>query len=69
MAEYKNICTNLKLLALNQVSWASNTPSLHKVLTNSWELIEANDERGLVALSAKGLEAKNKQLKLYRIKL
>lgn len=69
VAEYKNVCTKLNLLLLNQVSWASITPSLHKVLAHSWELIEANDETGLKALSEEGFEANNKRLRLYRIKL
>ena len=69
VAEYNNICTDLNLLLLNQVSWASIAPSLHKVLAHSWELIEANDETWLKALIKEGFEANNKRLRLYRIKL
>ena len=67
--EYKKLCTELNLLLLREVSWVSITPSLHKVLAHSWELIEVNDGRGLKNLSEEGFEATNKRLRLYRIKL
>ena len=42
--------------------WISITPSLHKLLSYSWELIELNDERGLRNLDKSGLEGNNKIL-------
>ena len=67
--QYKNICKDLNLLLLHEIPWASVTPTLHKVLAHSWELIEMNHQKGLKGLSEEGFEANNKRLRMYREKL
>ena len=49
--------------------WISITPSLHKVLAHSWELIENNDGYGLGSLDESGLEGCNKILRHVRTNL
>ena len=77
--KYKEFCTELNLFLLINFPriknkhltgpWISITPSLHKVLAHSWELIEANEGRGLKRLDECGLEANNKVLRYLRTKL
>ena len=45
------------------VSWIKITPTVHKVLAHSWELIEFNDGVDLGALDKSGLQGCNKILR------
>ena len=75
--EYKELCTNLYLLLLRSFplvqnepgTWISITPSVHKLLGHSWELIEMNRDRGLKNFDESGLEGSNKILRTIRLKL
>ena len=75
--EYKKMCISLNLLYLqsfpssknNQATWIRISPSLHKLLAHSWELIEMNSECGLKNCDESGLEANNKVLRSIRLKL
>ena len=49
-----------------QVSWIRITPTVHKVLAHSWELIAHNEGVGLGALNESGLEGYNKILRNVR---
>ena len=49
-----------------QVSWIRITPTVHKVLAHSWELIAHNDGVGLGALDESGLKGCNKILRNIR---
>ena len=61
------ICTNTYLLILDSFPWASITPTLHKVLAHSEELIrDINSGYGLKFLSEEGSEACNKLIRNYR---
>lgn len=66
---YKGLCTSLYIFLLKNFPWVSITPSLHKVLAHSWEVIEANEGKGLKRLDESGLEANNKILRHLRTKL
>ena len=76
---YKQCCTELYLFLINNFQhvinkhlsgpWISITPSLHKLLAHTWELIEINDGVGLGALDEAGLEGCNKILRGIRTKL
>ena len=46
--------------------WAAVSPSVHRILAHSWEVIELNGEFGLGDVSEEGLEALNKQIKDMR---
>ena len=48
------------------VSWIKITPTVHKVLAHSWELIAHNDGVGLGSLDESGLEGCNKILRNVR---
>ena len=75
--EYKKLCTNLYLFLLKSFphvtnkpgTWISITPSVHKLLGHSWELIELNEGRGLKNLDESGLEGNNKILRSIRLNL
>lgn len=45
------------------------SPSVHKLLGHSWDLIALNDNHGLGTVSEGGIEACNKLLRRYRIRL
>ena len=73
---YKDLCTELYLHLLNfpgdsisQIGWIAISPTLHKVLGHSWELIERHNGEGLFRLDESGLEACNKILRNSRIQL
>ena len=53
----------------NKKTWISIPPTLHKVLSHGWELMERNDECGLGALDEAGLEANTKILRIIRTRL
>ena len=72
---YKEHCKEFYLFLLSSFtddqgeSWVNITPSLHKVLSHSWELIESNDEHGLGSFDESGLEGNNKILRNIRLRL
>ena len=73
MEKYRLFCTELHRYLISSFPrqvhhnrpgpWISITPSLHKVLCHSRELIEMNDECGLGSLDESGLEGNNKVLR------
>ena len=67
--KYKNLCKSLYIYLLTELPWVSITPTLHKLLAHSSELIEANDGKGLCKLSEEGLETCHKRLREIRLKL
>ena len=78
VTEDRKLCTTLYLLYLRsfpsphkneQQTRISITPSLHKLLGHSWELIGLNADCGLKSFDETDLEAKNKVLRLIRLKL
>ena len=56
--------TNLRLV--ETFPWAVISPSVHRVLAHSWEVVRANDSFGLGGLSEEGLEALNKNIREIR---
>ena len=46
--------------------WSVVSPSVHRILAHSWEVIELNNGYGLGDLSEEGLEALNKQIRNRR---
>ena len=46
--------------------WAAISPSVHRILAHSWEVIEMNEGFGLGNLSEEGLESLNKQIRHFR---
>ena len=67
--KYKEMCTSLYLHLIQAFPWISITPSLHKILAHSWEIIEMNEECGLKKLDESGLEGNNKLLRKIRTRL
>ena len=76
--EYRKMSTKFNIFLLTRFPrqidkhlpgpWISITPSLHKVVAHSWELIQLDDSFGLGNLDESGLEG-NKLLRAIRIKL
>lgn len=73
--KYKDLCTRVYLMWLQcfrnkeNKCWISITPSLHKLLAHSWELIQLNEDCGLKAWDESGLESNNKVLRTIRQRL
>ena len=67
--EYKQACTDLNIFLLEELPWVSITPTIHKLLAHTWELIELNNGYGLKSWSEEGLEANNATLRLIRERL
>ena len=63
---FSEFCLNTSLL-VKSVSWIHIIPSAHVVLAHSAELIEGNNQIGLLNFTQCGLEANNKFLRQYRI--
>ena len=73
---YREFCLDLYVYLLEKFprvvhrqlpgSWISITPTVHKMLAHSWELIESNDRKGLGVLDESGLEGCNKILRNVR---
>ena len=64
------LCSDTYELIIDTIPWASITPTLHKVLTHSAQLIEDNNGgRGLKSLSEECLEACHKHIRRYREQL
>ncbi|KAI6652409.1 hypothetical protein LOD99_7438 [Oopsacas minuta] len=60
-------CKDTYLVILDSFPWASMTPTLHKLLAHSEELIhESNSSYGLKAFSEEGTESCNRLVRKYR---
>ena len=54
------------LRVVKRFPWAAISPSVHRILAHSWEVIQLNDCYGLGGLSEEGLEALNKHIRSIR---
>ena len=64
---FETICKDTYQLNLDHCRWANVTPTLHKVLAHSCELMTRyNEERGMKVYSEEGLESCNKHIRRYR---
>ena len=64
------MCKDTYHLIIDTFPWVSITPTLHKVLAHSTELIQQfNGGRGLKSFSEEGLEASHKYIRRYREQL
>lgn len=57
---FKMFCIETYRFLIQNYSWVSVTPTIHKVLGHSWEVIEQNGSYGLGNLSEEGMEGCNK---------
>ena len=64
--EYQATCTELYTLLITELSFVSITPTLHKLLAHSGEIIELNGCRGLKSLSEEGVEKCQKKIREVR---
>ena len=66
-SDFGKLCRDTYLLVLDSFPWASITPTLHKLLAHSEQLIrETNSGYGLKSFSEEGIEACNKLVRKYR---
>ena len=64
---FERICKDTYGFILDHYPWANVTPTLHKVLGHSVELMTRyNEGRGMKAFSEEGLESCNKHIRRYR---
>ena len=66
---YTAVTKKLYLLLVEKLAWVSITPTLHKLLAHSGELMDLNRGCGLKAWSEEGMEANNKTLRYIRERL
>ena len=65
--ELGNLCRTTYLLILDSFPWARITPTLHKLLADSEELVrDCNSGYGLKCFSEEGLESCNKLVRRFR---
>ena len=69
VAAFKEMCHQLYSDLLAWFPEAIISPTVHKVLSHAWELIDLNGGFGLGQLSEEGLEGSNKLLRRFRIML
>lgn len=69
LERYRAECKKLYLMILKDLWWVSITPTLHKLLAHTGDIIEANDGYGLKKLSEEGPEAINKRVRQIRTNL
>ena len=67
--EFKTYCHNVYSDLLTWFPHAHITPTVHKILAHSWEIIHMNNGFGLGMYSEEGLEGCNKFLRRIRISL
>ena len=58
----------VNLLIVKRFPWAAISPSVHRILAHSWEVMQLNDSHGLGGQSEEGLEALNKHIRSIRSK-
>ena len=66
---YSKLCSDLYLLLIRKLPWVRITPTIHKLLAHSAELIELNSSFGLKGWSEEGLESNIKRLRTIRLNL
>ena len=69
--KFKQFCIDTYQIILsdkfeNKNRWINISPTLHALLAHAWELIAANEDKGLGAYTESGLEHNNKFLRFYR---
>ena len=63
---FSNLCTNTYIDILIHLAWADLTPTAHKILAHSAELVKNNSCLGVGHLSEEGLEAQHKIIRKFR---
>ena len=63
---HRQLCKDAYLHLRTNFDWVSITPTLHKVLAHSWEVIQLNEGFGLKRIDESGLEGVNKLLRNIR---
>ncbi|CAL4120500.1 unnamed protein product, partial [Meganyctiphanes norvegica] len=64
--KFHTLCTNTYIEIIKNFKWVNLTPTVHKILAHSPELIEKNDCLGIGHLSEEGLEACHKIIRRFR---
>ena len=62
----RGLAQDVYLAIVEHFSWAVVSPSVHRILAHSWEVMELNNGFGLGDLSEEGLEALNKMIRSRR---
>ena len=64
--KFGNLCTSTYVNILTYFAWADLTPTVHKILSHSMQLIQNNSGLGVGHLSEEGLEAQHKIIRRLR---
>ena len=62
----RELTQDVYLAIVEHFPWAAVSPSVHRILAHSWEVMELNNGFGLGDLSEEGLEALNKRIRSRR---
>ena len=66
MGKFGNLCTSTYIAILIHFTWVNLTPTVHKILAHSAELIQNNSCLGVGHLSEEGLEVQHKIIRKFR---
>ena len=64
--KFGNLCTNTYVDILTHFPWVNLTPTVHKIIAHSTELVQNNSCMGVGHLSEEGLEACHKIIRRFR---
>ena len=59
----QELSTEVNLKLVSSFPWVVITPSVHRIMCHSWEVIQMNDSFGLGDVSEEGLESLNKNIR------
>ena len=62
----RTLTQEVNMMIVKTFPWAAISPSVHRILAHSWEVIEMNGGYGLGDVSEEGLEALNKLIRQMR---
>lgn len=67
LPRFKALCTEVHHSLCINFPWAVISPSIHRVLAHSWEVVQMNENQGLGNQSEEGLETQNKFVRHLQI--
>ena len=66
LEKLRTLTQEVNMRIVKTFPWAAISPSVHRILAHSWEVIEMNGGYGLGDVSEEGLEALNKLIRQMR---
>ena len=67
VGKFDNVCTDTYIDIISHFKWVNLTPTVHKILAHSTELVRNNTCLGVGHLSEEGLEACHEIIRKFRV--